>query len=446
MRLARMRLLPVVALLALGCASAGKLAHQSEQELAAGNLAAAYQHALKAVSKKPNDARGRAAFTAAATRMVDDRKARILSIAEVDTLAAAEQVLELSALRTEVVAHGFALSPDDAFDRSESAIRLGAAGIHYAAAEHALAQHAPKRAWMEFRDVQRYAPGYRDVVQRMEQVHSDATARVAILPLDDQANVPGLSRLLADRTYAEVSRHVTPGQFEFTRLVEQDQVYPHITVSELDHLDRDAALRIGRRMAADEVVAGRVYGLRSTTNTYDVHQLIYRRVVDRDTSGARRERFVEQDFHAVERERSVTVSYDLEVLDVDHESSLTSFTDKVEGYARVVFTDFQPTGDCREYRLFMPGLKDSDPQRASEIEREWKRHFGTWTVASLLEKSRSDHARSRYTSSDRSAFFGDCHERPVWLGGLPGDNDMASIALDVVWQPVLGMLRELDTK
>ena len=446
MRLARIRLFPVIALLALGCASANKLARQSEQDLAAGNLADAYRHALKAVSKSPNNEHARAAFTAAATRMADDRKARILSIAEVDTLAAAEQVLDLAAMRAEVAQHGVRLPPDSAFARSENAIRMGAASIHYAAAEHALAQHAPKRAWMEFRGVQRYAPGYRDVAQRMDQVHSDATARVAILPFNDQAGVPGLSRLLADRTYAEVSRHVTPSQFEFTVLVDPAHVYAHITVSELDRIDREAAFHIGRRLGADEVVAGRVYGLRSSTNTYEVHQSIYRRMVDRDTAGVRRERFIEQEFHAVERERAVTVQYDLEVLDVGNESSLTSYTDKVEGYARVVFTDFQPTGDCREYRLYPPGLKNSDPERASGIEREWKRHFGTWTLASLLEKSRDDRSRSRYTSADRGAFFGDCHERPVWLGGLPGDNDMASIALDVVWQPVLGMLRELDTK
>ena len=67
-------------------------------------------------------------------------------------------------------------------------------------------------------------------------------------------------------------------------------------------------------------------------------------------------------------------------------------------------------------------------------------------LPSLLEKARNDRHRSRYSASDRHAFFGDCRERPIWLGGLPGENDMAAIALDVVWQPVLGMLKELDEK
>ena len=34
----------------------------------------------------------------------------------------------------------------------------------------------------------------------------------------------------------------------------------------------------------------------------------------------------------------------------------------------------------------------------------------------------------------------------MWLGELPGENDLAAVALDVIWQPVLGMLKELDAR
>ena len=440
------RLLPVLALLALGCASANKLAKQSERDLAAGNLDGAYQHALKAIDKSPKNARAISAYTAAATRMVDDRKERIVSIAAADTLAAADRVLDLSQLRGEILSHGVTLPADPGFDQVESAIRLAAAEFHYSAGEHAIAQGSPKRAWMEFKVCLRYTPGYRDAAQRMEMAHAQGTARVAILPFADQVEVPGLSRQLADRMFDQVTHHVKTGDFEFTRLVEPGQVYANITVSELDRIDRPTAIAIGKRLAADEVVTGRFYGMRSNTNTVDVQQTIYRRETFRDTSGVTRERFVEQDFRAVERERFVTVRYDMEVVDTGNEQTLSSYSDKVDGYARVVFTDFRATGDCNEYRLYPPGWRSSDPERVRDIDREWKSHFGTWTLPSLLEKSRNDHSRTRYTSSDRGSFFGDCRERPVWLGGLPADNDMASISLDVVWQPVLGMLRELDPK
>lgn len=446
MRHARTCSLALIALLALGCASANRLSRKSEQELAAGDLASAYQHARRAVAKEPTNPRARAAFAAAAATLVDDREKRILSIADVDTLAAAERVLELAELRVEVVRHGFALPPDTAFSRHEVAIRVGAARVHYAAAEHALAARSPKVAWAEFRDAQRFVAGYRDVGRRIDEVHAQALARVAILPFADQSGVPDLSRTLADRVHAEVARHVRPDQFVFTRLIDPALVYARITVAELDGLTRADAIRIGRRLGADQVVTGRVYGLRTSTNTTAVHQSIFRRVVERDTAGVRRERYVEHDFHAVERERIVTVQYDLEVVDAEDETSLAAYNDAVEGYARVVFTDFRATGSCDDYYVVPPGLRKSDPARAERLETEWKDHFGTWTLPALLEKARSDHHRSRYSASDRQAFFGDCRERPVWLGGLPGENDMATIALDVIWQPVLGMLKELDAK
>ena len=446
MRLARPVVIALLALTALGCASANRLSKRSEKELAAGDLGSAYEHARRAVAKEPNNPRARAAFEAAATTLVDDREARILTIAEADTLAAAERTLELADLRDEIGRHGFALPPDTAFARHETAIRLGAAAFRYAAAEHAVARHTPKVAWAEYREAQRFVHGYRDVARRIDEMHAQAMARVAIVPFADQAGVPGISRALSDRVYAEVARHVRPDEFVFTRLVDPTQVYARLTVAELDDLSRDDAIRVGRRVGADQVVTGRVYGLRTSTNTIAVRQPIFRKVVERDTSGKRVERYVEHEFHAIERERTVTVQYELEVVDTEDEVSLARFSDAVQGYARVVFSDFQVTGDCRDYCLVPPELRRSDPSRASQLETEWKSHFGTWTVTSLLEKTRSDHHRSRYASSDRQAFYADCHERPVWLGDLPGENDMAAIALDVVWQPVLGMLKELDAK
>jgi hypothetical protein len=284
------------------------------------------------------------------------------------------------------------------------------------------------------------------VGKRIDEAYAQALARVAIFPLADEAGVPGISRALADRMYAQVAPHVRPNDFQFTQLVDPMQVYGRITVAQLDALGRSDAVQIGRRLGADQVVTGRVYGLRAHSNTNHYEQTIFRKVVDKDTSGVKRERYVEQDFRAVEREREVTVHYDLEVVGVEDQVALATYTDGTTAYARVVFTDFQPQGDCGDYCLFPPAMKQSDPARAKRVESEWKQHFGTWTLPSLLERSRKDRMHSRYGSGDRSAFFADCHERPVWLGELPDENELAAIALDGVWQPVLGMLKELDAK
>lgn len=446
MRIARLGSLSVIVLLTLSCASANKLSERSERALAAGDLRGAYEQARAAVAKQPSNPRAKAAFATAAGRLVDDRKARIAAIAAVDTVAAAQQVLGLSELRGEIMRYGAVLTADTAFTRRETALRMGAAGILYARGERELSAGRPKVAWVNFRGVGEYAPGYRDVGRRIDEAYDEAVSRVAFLPLADQAGVPGISRALADRMYAEVSPHVSADDLRFTRLMDPGEVYARITVAELDDLDRDDAVRIGRRLGVDQVVTGRVYGLRSRTNTREFVGTIYRKIVDRDTSGTKRVRYVEQGFNAVEREREVTVHYDLEIVDVEAETSIVVHSDAPTAYARAVFSDFQPQGDCSDYTLLPPDLRESDRRRADRLESEWKSTFGSWTVPSLLERARSDRRHSRYSSGDRRSFFSDCREKPVWLGEVPGENELAGIALDAIGRPVLDMLKELDAR
>ena len=435
-----------LALLALSCASANKLSQRSARELAAGDVDRAYEHARAAVRKEPANPRAQAALLAVARRLVADREARVMAVGEVDTVAGARQALALADLRGEIASYGVVLKPDPEYARREAALRIGAAGIFYAQAEAALAAHRPKQAWLDFHTASGFASGYRDLARRLDETYLQALSRVAILPLADEAGVPGLPRTMADHIYAEVAPHIRPDGFRFTRLVDPGSVYGTITVAEMDAPAGGDAVRIGRRLGADRVLTGRVYGLRSRTDTYEYRGTIYRKIVERDTSGARRERFVEQDFHAVTREREVSVHYALSVLDVVDGTTLAAYQDAASTYARVVFTDFQAQGDCDDYCLLPPGVRASDGERAKRAEADWKEHFGTWTVPALLAKARKDRDHARYGAGDRSAFFGDCRERPVWLGELPRENELALIALDGLWQPALGMLQELDAK
>ena len=387
--------------------------------------------------------------------MVDDRKARILSIAEVDTLAAAEQVLELSALRTEAAAHGFTLPPDAAFDRSESAIRLGAAGIHYAAAEHALAQRARSGRGWSSAACQRYAPGYRDVVaSAWSRRTTEATARVAILPLADQVDVPGLSRQLADRTFDRVSRHVTPGEFEGSRAWSDPgpRCIVNITVSR-DWTGSTATAatahrtKAGRRRGGDRAGCMACARRTSTVRRAPARLPAARRI--RDTSGARPQALrgagVPRGRARALGQRAATTS---EVLDVRQRvERCRPHLRQGRGYARVVFTDFRADrGLPRSTGCYAAGPQGLGPATRGEIDREWKRHFGTWTLGSLLEKSRNDHSRTRYTSGDRGRSSATATSARCGWAGSPATTTMASISLDVVWQPVLGMLRELDPK
>ena len=439
-------LLAILALLALSCASANKLIRRSERELAAGNIDGAYEHARAAVGKQPRNERAQAAFLAAATRVVADREARILSIAGADTVAAAQQLLALTDLRGEILRHGASLPADTAFIRHDTALRLGAAHILYGRAERELAQARPRRAWEDFSAATRFAPGYRDVSRRIDDALALAIARVAILPLADQAGLPGLPRALTYRTSEELSPHVGPDDLRFTRLVDPERVFRQMTVAQLDGMTRSDAVYIGRSLDADQVVTGRIYGLRTRTNTDTYRGTIYRKMVDRDSAGTRRERYIEHEFLVAVREREVSVRYDLEVMGIPGQATLATASDAGTAYARVVFTDFQPEGDCSDYSLVPPDMKREHPKRAEKIEADWTRSMGYWTVPLLLQRALKDRAHTRYTPADRKWFFGDCRERPVWLGELPDENILAAIALDGIWKPVLGMLQELDAK
>ncbi|MBI3539570.1 MAG: hypothetical protein HY076_04800 [Candidatus Eisenbacteria bacterium] len=432
-------------MLSLSCASAHQLARHSERELAAGDLRPAYQHARAALIKDPAKAEARGAFTRAATQLVLDLQTRVINVATVDTIAAARQSLEIGQIRGDAARLGVAIPADPVFAKHQAAFLAGAAGAFYTRAERELSARQPKAAWADFLTAQDFVPGYRDVGRRIDQAFGMAVATVAILPWTDEAGVPGISRALSDRVYSAVAPHIPSNEYRFTRLVDRDRVYGRMTLAEVDEMSRDDAVTIGRRVGADEVVMGRVYGLRANTGTNRFDAVIWRRVATHDTSGTA-DRWVEQDFHAVARERQVDVQYDVEVVDSHDGVTLGKFTRGATAYARVVYTDFDPQGECSDYCLVPPALRGADPERARRIEEDWRQTFGSWTLAALLENARRDRAHTRYLGSDRQAFFADCHQRPVYLGALPGERELAGIALDGVWQPVAGMLKELDAK
>src|SRR5262245_40271942 len=369
-----------LAVLSLSCASAHSLTRRSERELAAGDLRRAYQHARAALVKDPSNTQVRGSYTRAAHALIRDMQTRVVNVAAADTVAAAQQAIELGNLRTDVAHFGVALPVDAEYPKHEAAILTGAAGIFYNRGERNLTAGQPKAAWMDFHTAQDYLPNYRDVQRRIDQSFDLAMTTVAILPFADQTGVPGISRALSDRVYSAVAPHIPSTDYRFTRLIDRDRVYGRITLAELEDMSRDDAVTIGRRLNADEIVVGRVYGLRSNTNTNRYESVIWRKVTSRDTSGAEKVRYVEQDFHAVWRERQVDVQYDVEVVDLREGETRAKFTRGATAYARVIWTDFNPTGDCSSYCLVPPALRESDPTRARRIEEDWKTTFGTWTL------------------------------------------------------------------
>ena len=82
-----------------GCAGPSKLAQRSEQKLAGGDIWRAWQLATRALEREPMNPRAKQAAASAGAVISDDWQRRIHALAQVDSLRAAEQVLEFADFR-----------------------------------------------------------------------------------------------------------------------------------------------------------------------------------------------------------------------------------------------------------------------------------------------------------------------------------------------------------
>ena len=444
MRIRPLNLAWLPILLTLSCAAPSELVRRSGVSLASGDAARAFDWARRALDKEPANPAARAAATDAAAVLMSDARTRIRNLAEVDTVSAARQALELDGFRAQLARYRIELPPDPSFARDEVLIRSGAAAWYYDAGTRSMAAQRPRRAYAEFVEAGRFAPGYRDVGERERRAWEQALTRVAVLPFNDEVSIPGLSQELAEETQRKLAYQLTSPRFEFTRLIGPDQIYRKLTVSQLGHLSREEAVRLGRALGARRVVFGRFHGLRTNTDTDSYHETIFRKVSERDENGDTRVRFVEQRFDAVARERQIWVAYDLQVIDTDDERPLARRGERKSLVARTVYSRFEPVGSCDDYCLVSPGLKAAEPERARRVEKEWSGKFGSWTLPRLLERARKDAGRTRYLPQYRAEFASAGTSTPIFLDDLPPADELAAIALADLWVPLLEMLRELD--
>lgn len=434
----------LLAALALSCAGPNKLAQQSEKAFTAGDVEKAYQKAAKALRKDPNNERARTAMTQAAARIMDNRKTEIHRLAVGDTVAAANRLLALEPFRRELSDYRVPLPPDPAFEREESAIRLGAAGIEYRLGRADLDAGLPKRAYDEFQAARTFEPGYRDADRRIQEAYEEALPRVALLPFANQTDLPVLSKEFADQAYAVLAHQIGVPDFRFTELLPRGRVYDAVPVSLLERVNRKEAARLGRELGADRVIVGRFFGLRSSTDTGNFSQTAFHKVVEKDEKGATRERYVELTIDVLTRNRELSVGYEYQVLDVADGSAIAGRSGTIAASAHVIFTSAQVSGDCSDYCLVHPDLKKSDRDRAKRVEADWEDRCGDWKLPEFLERARKERARHAYEPRFRDEFNLRSTSRPIFLGEVPPEGDLAELAFDQVWEPLLDTLKQLD--
>jgi hypothetical protein len=443
MRAAAAAALILSATLALSCAGPRQLARQSEKELDAGNVERAYELARRAVEKDASSAAARRALTAAGIELVDRGKAEVLDAAGADTLAGAHRALELRALRADLARYQVEIPDDPGFLEREGEIVDGAAAIEYGLGDQCLAGRRPREAYRHYQAVEVFNASYRDVQEKQRLAHQQAMTRVAILPFENDVEIDGLSRALADEIWHEVSSRLAREGLEFTELVPLEDVYASMTVKELDRLTPEAVWRVAHGIEARRVVVGRLHGLRSSTNQWTFASPIYHRVTVRDSSGSH-ERWVETPFLATARERVVDARWELTVVDVASHAELVRQGDAVQTFARSAWTDFRADGDCNDYRLVPPDQESDEQGRSTGVR--WGESFGSWSLPDMLRRAREDRRRALYASSYRDEYRRDSRKHPVLCGELPSEEDMAYLAFEDVWRPVLAALKDLDAK
>ncbi len=447
MSMRRLAWLPILGALVLAsCAGPARLAQLSDEALAKGDVRKAYDRALRAVEKDPLNAQARAAYTRASGVVADDYKARVRALAAADALGAANLVLEFRGFRNTVARHGSPLAADAGYEQDENRIVGAAAREFYRRGRADFAAKQPKQAWRDFGTCLTYVPQYQDAEKRQQDAWNAARTRVALLPFADGIQVRGLSEEIADQVGTQVTGHA--GQaFVFTEIVPTGQVLEQISMAQAGRVSAESAVAIGRRIGADQVVTGRFAGLRSDNDLQYYTTPVYRRVDRKDDKGVTHSDWEESTLHVITRERTVHVNWEYEVIDVKTGAVVAHREVPSEAAARVVWTDFKVLGDPDRYSLLPPDVRRSDSDRAKRADQDWSDHLGSWKLAELLKHARDDRARIRWSSSYRGEFHGtDSRRRPVWLGALPGEDDLAFVALDDAWRPVFSTLQELDAQ
>ena len=432
-------------LLAVSCASSARLAHQSDEALQKGDVRKAYDRALRAIEKDPWNADARAAYASVCTRVSDDYRSRVSHMARVDTLRAADLALAYAEFRDQAATHDVVLVLDPTYAACDRAVRVAVARQHYADGRRALAARLPKEAWRRFHDCRRYVPDYSDAARQQEIAWTGAVTRVAVLPFVDQAGVPGLSQQMGQKLAQDV-RARGEGNLVFTQFVDRGNIDEHMTVAQMRGLSKSEATALGRQLGAQRVVSGRYFGLHSTTDLQLVSLPLYRRIATKDAQGAVDVRWEEVTMRVLHRRRDVDLQADFSVVDVRAGAVLAERTVPAHVSACVVWSDFSPQGDCGAYSLLPPEVRSADQARAQRADAQWQQTMGSWTVPAFLQYARDNRLRIRYESRYRGEFLTDTRLRPVWLGELPDEKDMAFVAADGMWRPVLDALVDLDPR
>lgn len=433
----------VAALLALplviGCAGPNTLARRSEEKLAS-NPQRAWELAIRALDKEPGNVRARDAATAAAASIAKDWQRRIRAIAEADSVAAAEQVLEFVAFRAGAVRY-VTVPVDPAWSTDEKVLRQTAARFHYRSGGLETDAKRPKKAFYHFSSCERFVPAYRDAAKLASRALERATTRVAFVPLRGPRGDMG--RQVASAWRGECVERMNPPHALFTRILPSEDVERELSVASLGSLSREQAIRAARRAGADRLVWGSIGGVDADNSLHLYTESVWRRLIEKDAEGNRRTRWVAVPIEVIAKVRDVTVDLEVEVISANNGATLARRREPCTMSARAVWTTSVLDGEADSYALYSDELRSQDPGRCREIETRWKAVAGDGTTLRQVIEGR----RAKRPGSD-----GRAEAVARWIAGaafvmledLPPTDELAYAALARNWKTVHADLQRLD--
>ena len=424
------RFAPLAVALALvsGCASTASLTQHSQEKLASGDQWKAWQLATRALDREPGNPSARNAATAAGNSICEEWIRKIHASASVDSLDAAEQVLQFIDFRANAARYA-TLTTAAGWTDEERTLRRSAAQTWYARGLAANAGKRPKQAFTAFHDAERFVTPYRDAAKLADRAFEKALTRVAVLPFRSYGRDVPSGADIADTWRADLTQGLANASF--TRVMGGSDIENAMTVSQLGDLSRDDAVKLGRKAGAQRVVWGSVGGVKTSTHLEFFKEAVCRRVTEKDREGHEVTRWVDVPIEVVARVRDVTVGMDYELLSTKDGSSLMKRHLDRSTQARVVWTSYQPVADVESYALVSETVRSANPSRAKEVETHWKAVVGEATIAQVLQ------ARLASDKSDSDGRYRKESSLPRFIAGaaflfmqeLPPTEDLAYAAV-----------------
>lgn len=431
-----------IPLLINNCSGPSKLTEKSEEKLAAGDAWRAWQLATRALEKEPGNPRARAAATAAGGAIAQDWQRRIHALAEVDSLKTAAEVLELTEFREN--AARYATIPVGAeWPAEERTLRHTAARTHFQRGREAADSGRPKKAYAEFTEAELFVRDYRDVAKRADRALGQALTKVAVVPFRARSAEGSLGVQVAQAWRDNLVQNLAPPAARFTHILGGDAIERTMTLSDLEDVTREEAVRLGRGMGAHRVVWGSIGAVKSTTRLNLFKDTVCRRVVVRDANGRESAQWVDVPIEVVARVRDVTVGVDYEVIATRSGATLARRHVDRSTSARVVWTSYQPEGDPASYSLVSETVRTGNPNRARDVETRWKSVCGdATTLIQVLEARRSAGSSGHYVREALPRFVAGAAF--VFLEDLPPAEDLALTTLARGSAPLRDDLLRLD--